>query len=202
MSTVIADTLAPQSGTKLCPSFGPSLEVLGVKAKAKIKREAAEDAAGVLKATFRLRVPVDPIAIAQELGIEVFQGELDRDRLGGLVMEPGKEPKIYMNELDLLIRRRHTCAMELGHYIRRSAETDEYARVDLRSDLWKAEQDPQSVYADEFAACLLLPERDVKIMVELGVDDLEMALRFQVSRELVQRRLHDLGLRTFELLEA
>ena len=108
------------SETKVCPSFGAALKVLGVKAKAKIKKEAAEDAARILKATFRLRVPVDPIAIAQELGIRVSEGELDRDRLGGLVMEPGEEPKIYMNALDLLVRRRLTCALELGHYVRRS----------------------------------------------------------------------------------
>ena len=54
--------------TKVCPSFGPALKGLGVKAKAKIKKEAAEDAARVLKATFRFRAPVDPIAIAQEFG--------------------------------------------------------------------------------------------------------------------------------------
>jgi Zn-dependent peptidase ImmA (M78 family) len=170
-----------------------------MNAKAKIKKEAAEDAARVLKATFRLRAPVDPIAIAQELGIQVLEGELDRDRLGGLVMKPGEEPKIYMNQLDLLIRRRLTCAIELGHYVRRSAKTNEYGRVDRRSDRSEVEEDPESVYAEEFAACLLMPDKDVRIMLELGVDDLEIALRFQVSRELVQRRLDDLGLRTIEL---
>jgi hypothetical protein len=36
-------------------------------------------------------------------------------------MKPGEEPKIYMNQLDLLIRRRLTCALELGHYVRRAA---------------------------------------------------------------------------------
>lgn len=202
MSASTVDTIDRQSETKVCPSSGPALEVLGVKAKAKIKKKAAADAARVLKATFRLRAPVDPIAIAQEFGIEVLQGELDRDSLGGLVMKPGEEPKIYMNQLDLLVRRRLTCAMELGHYILRSATTNEYSRMDRRSDRAETGQDPDSVYAEEFAACLLLPERDVKVMVELSADDLEMALRFQVSRELVQLRLNDLGLRTVDLLEA
>lgn len=202
MSAATADTIARPSATKVCPRSGPALEVLGVKAKAKIKKEAAEDAARVLKATFRLRAPIDPIAIAQEFGIEVLQGELDRDTLGGLVMDPGEEPKIYMNQLDLLVRRRLTCAMELGFYIRLSATTNKYGRVDLRSNRSKSEADPVSVYAEEFAACLLLPDNDVQVMTELGADELEIALRFQVSRELVQLRLSDLGLRTVDPLDA
>lgn len=202
MSAAAASTVPQESATEVSPSSAAALEVIGMKAKAKIRKEAAEDAARVLKATFRLRVPVDPIAIAQELGVQVLEGELDRDRLGGLVMEPGQEPKIYMNQLDLLIRRRLTCAVELGHYLRRSAETNSYGRVDRRSDHSNGEQDPESVYAEEFAACLLVPDLDVKLMIELGVDDLEMALRFRVPRELVQVRLNDLGLRTRDLLES
>jgi Zn-dependent peptidase ImmA (M78 family) len=173
-----------------------------VKAKAKIKKEAAEDAARLLKTTYRFRAPVDPIAIAQELGIQVLEGELDRDRLGGLVMKPGEEPQIYMNALDLLVRRRLTCAVELGHYIRRSATTNDYGRVDRRSDRSDIETDPYVVYAEEFAACLLLPDRDVRVGIELGIDEVGMALRFQVSRELVQARLHQLGLRTLAFMEA
>jgi Zn-dependent peptidase ImmA (M78 family) len=186
---------------KVCPSFGTALKVPGVRAKEKIRKEAAADAAGLLRTTYRLRAPVDPIAIAQELGIQVLEGELDRDRLGGLVIKPGEEPKIYMNELDLLVRRRHTCAVELGHYIRRSAETNDYGRVDRRSDRMKSEWDPYTFYAEEFAICLLLPDQDVRVGIELGIDELEMALRFQVSRELVQIRLHQLGLRIAEMLE-
>ena len=47
-----------------------------------------------------------------------------------------------------------------------------------------------------------LPETDVRIMIELGLDELEMALRFQVSRELVQLRLSELGLRALDLVRS
>jgi len=202
VSTTTVDPRATDSATKLCPSSEPALEVLGVRAEAKIKKEAAGDAARLLKATLRLRAPVDPIAIAQELGIQVAEDELDRSMLGGLVMKPGEEPEIFMNQLDLLIRRRFTCALELGHYVRTSPAINEYSRIDRRGDRSNSEQDPETIYAEEFAACLLLPTRDLKVMIELGVDELEMALRFQVSREIVQRRLNDLRLRTVELSEA
>lgn len=200
MTATPVGTIDLANETRVCPSSTTALEVLGVKDEGKIKKEAAADAARVLRGTFRLRAPVDPVAVAQELGIQVLEGEFDRDRLGGLVMEPGEEPKIYMNQLDLLIRRRLTCAMELGHYIRRSAETDKYSRVDRRSD--PRDPDPRSVYAAEFATCLLMPSLDVKVMIELGIDDLEMALRFRVPRELVRLRLSELGLQTRDLLEA
>lgn len=202
MRASTADTIARQSEAKVCPSFGSALEVLGVRERVRIKREAADDAARILKATFRLRPPVDPIVIAQELGIRVLEGALDRDKLGGLVMEPGEEPQIYMNELDLLVRRRLTCAIELGHYIRRSARTERYGRVDLRSDRPDVERDPELVYAEEFAACLLVPDGDARLMTELGLDELEMALRFRVSRELVRLRLNELGLRAIALVKS
>jgi Zn-dependent peptidase ImmA (M78 family) len=202
MSAPISGTLAPQGEAEVCPSSQPALEVSEVKDGAKIKQEAAADAARVLRATHRVRGPVDPIAVAQELGIQVLVGELDRDRLGGLVIEPGEEPKIYMNQLDLSIRRRLTCAVELGHYVRHSARTRRYSRVDRRSERSSFEGDPDSVYAGAFAARLLLPDQNFETMVELGIGDLEMALRFQVPRELVQLRLDELGVRKAALAEA
>jgi Zn-dependent peptidase ImmA (M78 family) len=201
MSTSTVDIPGQANETKVCPRFGTALEVSAVE-EARIKKEAAEDAAQLLKATFRLRMPVDPIAIAQELGIRVREGELDRDRLGGLVIEPGEEPQIYMNELDLLVRRRLTCAIELGHYIRGAGKSDKYGRVDRRSDRIDAQQDPESIYAEEFAACLLVPDGDARLMVELGLDELEMALRFRVSMELLQLRLNELGLHAAQVAKA
>jgi Zn-dependent peptidase ImmA (M78 family) len=173
-----------------------------MNAKAKIKKEAAEDAARVLKATFRLRVPVEPIGIAEEMGVRVVELELDEDQLGMLLIKPGIEPKIYLNQRDGILRQRLACALELGHYVRHSAKTNKYGRVDRVTDRSTLKEDPDLVYAEEFATCLLLPEREFRVLAELGVDDLEIALRFQVPREVVQRKLSEMGLRTADLLEA
>lgn len=202
MSTSTATPIAREDETKVCPSFEAALEVQGVKAKAKIKKEAAEDAARVLRATLRLRAPVESVGIAQKLGIQVLEAELDEDKLGVLSMKPGEEPKILLNQRDGFIRRRLTCALELGHFVRQSATTNAYDRVDRRSDRSTSKDDPDLIYAEEFAACLLMPELDVRAFAELGVDDLEMAMRFQVPREVAQLRLRDLGLRTVDLLVA
>jgi Zn-dependent peptidase ImmA (M78 family) len=167
----------------------------------KIKKEAAGDAARVLKATFRLLVPVEPIGIAEELGVRVVELELEEDKLGMLLIKPGVEPKIYLNQRDGILRQRLACALELGHYVRHSAKTNKYGRVDRVADRSSLKEDPDLVYAEEFAACLLMPERDFRVLAELGVDDLEIALRFQVPREVVQRKLGAMGLRTADLVE-
>jgi Zn-dependent peptidase ImmA (M78 family) len=173
-----------------------------MKAKAKIKREAAEDAARVLKATFRLRPPVEPVGIAEELDVRVLEAELDEDKLGVLLMKPGEESKIVLNGRDGVLRRRFTCALELGHYVRQSAKTNKYDRVDRRSHRMNSPEDPDLIYAEEFAAWLLMPKGEFRALAELGVDDLEIALRFQVPREVVQSKLVEMGFPTAELLEA
>ena len=188
--------------TKVCPSFEPALKVLGVKAKAKIKKEAAEDAARILKATFRLLAPVEPVGIAEELDTRVFETDLEEDILGMLRIKAGDETEIYLNRNHGVLRRRLTCALELGHYVRHSPKVDDFGKIDRRSDRSTSIDDGDLTYAEEFAAWLLMPESEFRALAELGVDELEIALRFQVPRDVVQRKLTDLGFLAVELSEA
>jgi Zn-dependent peptidase ImmA (M78 family) len=118
------------------------------------------------------------------------------------VKEPHEDPTILLNQRDSRIRRRFTCALERGHFVWQSAESNEYARVDLRGSRLSTGEDPEEIYANEFAACLLMPDEEVKMYFELGMDDLELALRFNVSREAMKFRLIDLGLVVPNLQEA
>lgn len=188
--------------TKVCPSFESALEVLGVKAKAKIEKEAAEDAARILKATFRLLAPVEPVGVAVELDTRVVEMDLDEDILGMLRMKPGDETKIVLNMNHGVLRRRLTCALELGHYVRHAPRAEEFGRIDRRSDHPTSGDDADLLYAEEFAAWLLMPQREFRALAELGVDELEIALRFQVPRDVVQRKLTELGFRTADPVEA
>lgn len=162
--------------------------------KSQAKKEAEKDAAGLLQATWGAAIPVDPVAIARTAGLRVLEAQLDENTLGALVKQPGRDPTILLNESDSENRRRFTCAHELGHFVRRSEEADEYTRVDLRNSLSTTGEDPEEVYANEFAACLLMPESEVRSFALAGMSDLEMAIRFRVSREAMQFRLKNLGL--------
>jgi Zn-dependent peptidase ImmA (M78 family) len=194
MNASAAGSVARPNETKVCPVFEPALDVVDMKAKRKIKQEAKRDATRLLRTTLRLDVPVDSAALANELGVLAFVIPMKENALGGILMKPGDDPKIVLNKRDGYLRQRLTCALELGHYLLRSAETNEYARVDRRGPRPVADEERAETYAHEFASCLLMPRREVEILAELGMDDLEMALRFMVPREAMQLRLMDLGL--------
>jgi Zn-dependent peptidase ImmA (M78 family) len=186
--------------TKVCPETGPAVEV--VEMGDDVKKEAKRDAEQLLRITGNLGVAVEPQGIANRLGVQVFEGKFKGEAYGGLLMRPGRDPEIAMDRRDGLIRRRMTCAYELGHYVLRSACTNSYRRIDLRDRVPATEETPDEVYAKEFAACLLMPEEVVKTLAELDMDDLEMAVWLVVPREAIQNRLHDLGLRTLDLRAA
>jgi Zn-dependent peptidase ImmA (M78 family) len=195
MNASAVDTLTRQRDTKVCPRSEAALDVGRVKSERKIKKEAEKDAARLVKATLRLDVPVDPGALANELGVQALVTTMqNKDALGGLLMEPGEDPKIVLNRRDGYLRQRLTCALELGHYLRRSSETNQYERIDQRGPRSRSEKGPEEIYAQEFAACLLMPRQDVEILAELEMDDLQMALHLMVPREAMQMRLRDLGL--------
>jgi Zn-dependent peptidase ImmA (M78 family) len=166
------------------------------------KSEAKRDAERLLRITGNLGVAVEPAGIANRLGVQVLQGRFKVEAFGLLRMMPGKDPEIVLERRDGLIRRRMTCAYELGHFVRRSAHTNDYYRLDLRESGSEPSDMTDEAYAKEFAACLLMPEEVVRTLAELGMDDLEMAVWLVVSREAIQIRLHDLGLGTVDLRAA
>jgi Zn-dependent peptidase ImmA (M78 family) len=53
-------------------------------------------------------LPIDPIQIAEQLGIKVFKAGLDAGISGMLIKEPGKDPEIYLNGRDSTSRQRFT----------------------------------------------------------------------------------------------
>lgn len=197
MSTSTASRPAERDGTKVCPGTGPVVEVIDMGDDPKI--EAKRDAERLLRITGNLGVVVEPAGIANRLGVQVFEAKFKVEAFGLLRMVPGKDPEIVLDPRDGLIRRRLTCAYELGHFVQRSARMNDYFRVDLRESETEVDETPEEAYAKEFAACLLMPEEVVRTLVELGMDDLEMAVWLVVSRESIQNRLRDLGLRAVDL---
>jgi Zn-dependent peptidase ImmA (M78 family) len=156
--------------------------------------EAAKDAESVRASAWGDDFPVDPVRIARRLGIEVLDAQFAPNVSGALVKRPGQDPVILVNAADSPNRKRFTCAHEIGHFVRRSDSPDAYERVDLRGPLASAGQDPEEIYANAFAACLLMPEAEVRRLVKSGKSELELAQYFDVSREAMQYRLQNLRL--------
>jgi Zn-dependent peptidase ImmA (M78 family) len=127
-------------------------------------------------------VPVDPIAIAGKLGIKVFTAPLEQDVSGKLFMQAGRDPEIFLNQSDSYNRQRFTCAHELGHWAKHVAEgveSDEI--VDYRGPLASTGIDTQEIYANQFAAALLMPAEEVQRLTERGYGPIAIADTLRVS---------------------
>jgi Zn-dependent peptidase ImmA (M78 family) len=139
-------------------------------------------------------LPIDPVRIARELGIKVVTAWMDPDVSGALVKERQKDPVILLNATDSPNRQRFTCAHELGHFIKRSDAPDQYEYIDRRDTLASTGTDPEEIYANQFAASLLMPASEVRRLADEGLTEVQMALRFDVSVEAMRYRLKNLGL--------
>jgi Zn-dependent peptidase ImmA (M78 family) len=140
-------------------------------------------------------VPVDPIAIAHKLGFKVYTSALESDVAGMLVMNPGQDPEIYLNESDSYNRQRFTCAHEIGHWAQHVAEGVESGRfVDHRGALAAEGTNPEEIYANQFAATLVMPEHKVRQLADRGYGPVALADRLRVSADAASFRLKNLHL--------
>ncbi|HWH20857.1 MAG TPA: ImmA/IrrE family metallo-endopeptidase [Solirubrobacterales bacterium] len=200
MSTSTAGRASEQDETEVCPGLGPAVEVIDVGHD--VGKEAERDAERLLRITDNIGVPVEPAGIANRLGVRVIETKLAEDTFGGLLIEPGDDPKIVLNRRYSLSRQRLTCAEELGTYLRRSVRNTRYARLDRRTGPSIEPDEPEDGYGQKFGACLLMPKVAVQAFAEIGLDDLELAVQFVVSREAMQLRLGSLGIDASELRAA
>lgn len=155
-----------------------------------IRSQAARDASDVLDAHWDGAYPVGPVTIARALGASVFTAQLGEDEYGRLTSDSAGK-NIYIDRDQPRARQRFTCAHEVGHlYSHRSDPNAVF--VDLRSDSGRGTAN--EIYANEFAACLLMPEGDVRVCARRGMSTMSMASYFDVSLSAMSYRLTRLGL--------
>jgi Zn-dependent peptidase ImmA (M78 family) len=159
-------------------------------------KKAEKDAIELLEETWDGELPVDPVRIAKELGVEVLGVSFKKDVSGALVKKEGEtDPTILLNKEDGRTRKRFTCAHELGHYILRSAEPrPRYEYVDYRDQSSSTGTIEEERYANSFAASLLMPEPAVRALHGRDLPAFRLAKRFGVSPEAMANRLDNLGL--------
>lgn len=141
--------------------------------------------------------PVDSVAIAKSFAINVIQTKLPDDISGALIKEAGKDPMIVVHFSDSNNRKRFTCAHELGHYILRAESKDTkdiYDYIDFRDERTSQGTDEDEIFANRFAANLLMPEQEIRKLYKRKSTYLEMGQYFGVSVEAIKIRLSNLGL--------
>jgi IrrE N-terminal-like domain len=123
-------------------------------------RRAADAAHGVLESLPSIKLPIDPLAIARGLGIElrgVVQQKIDFS--GCLMHAGGRWGILYRDDIPVPGFRRFTVAHELGHFEIAAHHAAIFSGAAMHvsesgftSHLWYEQE------ADHFAAELLMPE--------------------------------------------
>lgn len=144
--------------------------------------------------------PVDPGKIAEALGLKVYAADLQVSVSGMLVKHPAQDPEIYVNGSDSKNRQRFSCAHELGHYIKRTSEetrtTEEgWEYIDFRDPLSAKGLDTDEIWANQFAAALLMPRGLVEEAHRQIAEPAALAYEFGVSSDAMNFRLQKLGLK-------
>lgn len=154
-------------------------------------------AADVLQAHWDGRLPVNPQAIAQAMGIEL-KALTPHDPVTWRANESGHysyrdgKPLITYNFTDAPVRQRFTIAHEIGHHVHGDLD----APRDTTEQFSAKARDPKEVAANRFAAALLMPAALVKHLVfEQRITDLrKLAQTFGVSTAAMEFRLKAIGL--------
>lgn len=127
------------------------------------------------------RVPVNPVKVANSLGVKVLVDNSDTNKNGWY---DGITNIIYLNTDLPLEKKRFTVAHELGHHVMQHGTRKKYTNEDA---------DPFEIEANRFAIALLMPVSVVRKCVfvkEMSVEG--MADFFGVSERVVCVRLKQL----------
>lgn len=158
-----------------------------------MKDAAQKAAAKVLEQYWDGKLPVDPVAIAEKLNIDVSFVEFEDPELSGAITATAGEVKIFLSDKERFERQLFTCAHEIGHFMERAeAQDDTYTFKESEAELQAARGrgwDLHEFYADEFAGNLLMPTPRVKELYEENVSVSEMADIFSVTRAAIHTRL-------------
>ncbi|WP_197496316.1 ImmA/IrrE family metallo-endopeptidase [Gallibacterium salpingitidis] len=150
----------------------------------------------VLNSFWNKVIPVDPIAIAKCFGINVVYDNLPGDASGALVKTKDMDyPIILVDQSDPDVRKRFTIAHEIGHYIYNTfiLELKNYEKIDYRNSKSSGGTDTEEIFANKFAAALLMPESYLK---KLDLSNrsivIEQSAILRVSAEALNYRLDSL----------
>lgn len=135
--------------------------------------------------------PIDPVQIAQTKGLEVRFAALRDGVSGAIIAEAGTKPVVLVDASESVGRQRFTIAHEIGHYCEREAADDhEFSFVETRTRAYSLHE----LYADTYAANLLMPEREFRKVYSRQGGEFEAAAFFAVSPSAVEMRAEKLGL--------
>ncbi|MDR0283780.1 MAG: ImmA/IrrE family metallo-endopeptidase [Propionibacteriaceae bacterium] len=146
----------------------------------------------------RISLPLDTVEVARRLGIGLEWDDdpnMSSERSGYSQLDSEGKPKIFVNPKQGRERMRFTVAHEIGHIYRAMCDgtIDQLVPHD-RAELATQGTDDDEIYANTFAAELVMPEAIVRRWVEEAVPFTKLMARFGVSKSALTNRLNNLEL--------
>jgi Zn-dependent peptidase ImmA (M78 family) len=146
-------------------------------------------------------VPIDPVVLANRLGIRINNAKFADETIVGMIAKRGDKITLLVNQSDPPFRKRYTIAHELGHHFLHLLSDGEYVdgeanlfRQDFNGDREMTPQRRKEIQANMFAAALLMPEDAVRQAWERLKFVDKMAQQFNVSEWAMGIRIDQLGL--------
>lgn len=132
-------------------------------------------------------LPLNPIVIANKMGIRVYASS-SLGNLGGYY--DAEKKSIVINSDDSFVRQRFSIAHELGHCTLGHGSSPR----DNSKEYNRNNYVPKEYEANLFAAELLMPEDAIRVMVEQrNLCFSELCEKFGVSTDAIRIRLETLG---------
>ena len=149
------------------------------------------------------QLPIDIEHIVESRGIRLLPFDFKEDISGVLVFENG-EATIGYNNKEHRVRNRFTIAHELGHYVLHKEDKDLFVDKEFMA-LYRLNNGETGTKhereANEFAACILMPENLMRREIEkTGIEYTDenliksLAKKFDVSTVSMSIRMSKLGL--------
>lgn len=146
-------------------------------------------------------LPINPVHLANRLGVTVNNAKFTDDSLAALISRRSYATRIFVEQSDPPYRKRFSIAHGLGHHFLHLKEDEEIA--DKRGDMFQ-EREPslepvsedriREIQANWFAVALLMPMELVREEWNRNSGMLHMARVFNVSEEAIGRRVDALDL--------
>lgn len=148
-----------------------------------------------------VRLPINVFALARDLNIDVefrdFNGSGHKNVSGILIkQDPGERFIAALNAAEHPHRQRFTLAHELGHWIHKYQDLPDSqtaGKVEYRNEVSSWGTDPEEIWADQFAAALLMPAGSVISSYSKAMTVKQMSRLYGVSPKALRLRLKNLG---------
>jgi Zn-dependent peptidase ImmA (M78 family) len=164
------------------------------------KREIEAFARQTLMEHGMFSIPVDPVLLANRLGMVVSNAVFSESSISGMIAKRKGRDTLLVNDNDSPVRKRFTIAHEIGHSLLHLEADGEF--VDREVDMFRAPEDQSTgsdlhryeVEANQFAAALLMDADLVREHWPQIRSVKGMAALFRVSESAMGYRLSSLGL--------